>query len=190
MTAPGGPADHVNVLLGDGTGGFEALSEFPTGDSFGLTLADVNGDDYVDVVTVTVFGENIIVLLGDGAGGFGPVSALAAGGERGSMILEITNGDHLWLADINGDGHLDAAMPREGIMVLLGDGADGFGPPSTFASGSDSVALADFNGDGYVDVVTTDRLRNDIIVLINRAGIAQVGSPVAGLTRRAGRVRP
>jgi hypothetical protein len=75
------------------------------------------------------------------------------------------------LADVNGDGALDAVTANansDNISVLPGDGSGGFGPKTDFAAGDTpfSVALADVNADGALDAVTANLVSDNLSVLL------------------------
>ncbi len=79
-------------------------------------------------------------------------------------------------ADFNGDGKPDLATLNSysgNVVVLLGNGAGGFGTAANFKIGilPSSVITADFNGDGKTDIATTDFYSNNVSVLLgNGAG--------------------
>jgi hypothetical protein len=63
----------------------------------------------------------------------------------------------VWLADFNGDGHLDIlAVTFPKLQILFGDGKGGFGAPvAILQSGIPAIGptvVADFNGDGLADI--------------------------------------
>jgi len=102
----------VGVLLGNGSGGFGALTSFAVGAlPYSISAGDFNGDGKLDLATANLEGQSVSMLPGDGAGGFGaalyfltdnPPAAIASG-------------------DFNRDGKLDLAtsnLPR-GVSVLL-----------------------------------------------------------------------
>ncbi len=158
----------VVVLLGNGRGGFQpapgspfsALRTTPP-HNHGLALADVNGDDALDIVTGNQNDNSVSVLLGDGQGAFRPApgSPFAVGRSPYPPAL----------GDVNRDGKLDIVTPNVGgnsVSVLLGDGKGGFlaaaGSPTGVATRPYGVALGDLNADGRLDVV----ISHDDITLI------------------------
>ncbi len=77
------------------------------------------------------------------------------------------------VADFNGDGHQDLAVPSvvgNDVTVLFGNGsgrftADSNGPFPT-AGEPDSIAVADFNGDGHLDIATANYTGSSVSVLL------------------------
>src|SRR5207244_335105 len=74
-------SNTLSVLLGDGTGGFGAATNFSVGGPapFFVAVADLNRDGKLDIVTANESNNNVSVLLGDGAGSFGAATTLGAG---------------------------------------------------------------------------------------------------------------
>jgi hypothetical protein len=75
------------------------------------------------------------------------------------------------LADLNGDGLLDAVTANNDghtVSVILGDGEGGFGGDKKFAAGLHPVSIAsgELNGDGKLDVVTANEYSSEISVLL------------------------
>lgn len=159
--------NDVSVLLGIGNGLFHAETasgngtaapNYPVGTQpVYLTLADLNGDGFPDVVTADYQGGTVSVLLNRGNGTFKKVTSYAVG--RGPDCVEV--------ADMNGDGIPDIVVVNSSddtLMVLYGKGDGtfskkvnttllGFLPQqATFQS----IAVADVNHDGHPDVVVTD----------------------------------
>ena len=133
LVAANASSGTVSVLLGDGTGGFGAATDFDVGPPFPFSVAvgDFNGDTHPDLAVASFnfsfpFG-GVWVLLGDGNGGFGAASNVAPG-TAPSMIA---------VGDFDGDSHLDLAAGNffTDVFVLLGDGTGGFGAESHFGAG-------------------------------------------------------
>jgi hypothetical protein len=146
----------VNILLGNGDGTFAtpapvALHYNPQG----IRMADLNGDGNLDLVIAIVgadeFGEGeLAVLLGNGDGSFRTPVYYRAGQNAMSVAL----------ADLNGDGKLDAAVADENccaqnsLSVLLGNGDGTFQHAVSSIPGTASdVTVGDLNGDGKIDLV-------------------------------------
>ncbi len=149
------------VLLGNGSGGFNAVSSpaFPyttATSSLGPNLAagDVNKDGKMDIVLND--GNLVSVWLGNGDGTF----------TRGASYASIANTGFVTITDLDGDGNLDiySGLSNSGLFsgddsdpaaayVLMGNGDGTFvGAPSAPAAYNGSN-LADVNNDGYPDLI-------------------------------------
>jgi len=161
--------DTVDVLLGDGRGGFRRAPGSPFAPSTAvdkynkrtLHLADLNGDGNLDIITVNMRGTGFPTLLGDGRGGFrrGPVTSF----ERGQTWNAVEFGD------VDGDGRVDAViasgqMANAGsshLVIRRGDGTGAFLEPAAksayvpTAKEPRLLTLADLNGDRRLDAVIT-----------------------------------
>ena len=152
----------TGVLLGKGDGTFVLNVTYPGGNA--VAAADLNGDGKPDLVIVGFVANNelfysVAVLLGNGDGTF----QTAVGYETGSA-------DNVLIADLNGDGKLDLAIPASDcanyscgsgnpggdVSVLLSFGDGTFigetNYPFQSASPATQVVSADFNGDGKPDI--------------------------------------
>ena len=88
--------DAVNVLLGDGRGGFRPMkgSPFAAGaNPVRVAVGDVDGDGWPDVVTANMRGGDVTVLLGDGRGSFRPGVGRSAGKEPYGVAVGDVDGD-------------------------------------------------------------------------------------------------
>ena len=150
---------QLRILLGDGKGGFPKFVKFqylldPA--SRILAAADFNHDGKLDIYMSRGFGHHrpeLAVFLGDGKGGFSTeVDSGLMGRDNGSPAV----------ADFNGDGNLDLAIPIAGpkgnayLQVYLGIGDGTFNAPVNYPLrfGGHSMIAADVNGDGRVDLVS------------------------------------
>jgi hypothetical protein len=138
---------YVNVLMGDGSGGFGAPQVHPLGrehTAAGISIADVNGDGKADVVTAN--DRELSVLLGNGTGGL--AAPLHSG--NGTSLRSAP------LSDLNGDGKLDVVTAfNNALTIQHGQGNGRFAPAISLDArhSVDSVVTGDVNRDGKVDLV-------------------------------------
>jgi FG-GAP-like repeat len=141
---------RVQVLLGNGLGGFAAGASVPVGFAASdIDAGDLDGNGAPDAVTANSDSGSISIVLSDGRGGLLPATSLPTGILARSVAL----------TDLDQDGALDAAVVHlgtTGIVRLLGDGAGGLGSAVTFPAGSLlRVTAGDFDGDGAQDIAAT-----------------------------------
>ncbi len=151
----------VDVVRGDGGGGFRLASTFLPGPApSGVASEDLDGDGVPDLA-VALMGSisddgGISVLRGDGAGQFGPIGLYSVGARTREVAI----------GDFDGDAAPDLAAINEGtdslgaeaaLSVLRNDGTGLFEPPAIVSMGDGirSVVVADFDGDGTPDLAAT-----------------------------------
>jgi hypothetical protein len=85
--------------------------------------------------------------MGNGDGSFQPPVLYQQSAQAGPSLPIV-------IADFNGDGKVDMAVPvGDSVAVLLGNADGTFSSPAYFLDGSaDSVVSADFNSDGKLDI--------------------------------------
>jgi FG-GAP-like repeat/Bacterial Ig-like domain (group 3) len=153
---------NVGVYLNQGSGALGTGAFFavlPLAGPGALTLLDVNGDGFKDIVLAD--STQVQVLLGDGHGAFGAPTAVS--------LAPFGASSNLVVADFNGDGILDlafgvsnavsAAFPPT-IGILPGNGHGGFGPVQLFTvtfngRGVSQLVLVDANKDSKPDLGVT-----------------------------------
>ena len=147
----GQPSGAISILLGNGDGTFKAHVDYPPGGNF-VTVADLNGDGKLDLVTTNGSTQGAIsILLGNGDGTFQNAVSYPTNPSPGSVAA----------ADFNGDGKIDLAVTSFAatslLAIYLGNGDGTFGQPQQFDAGSfaGSAVAGDFNGDGKMDVAIT-----------------------------------
>jgi FG-GAP-like repeat len=156
----------LTMLLNDGRGGFRR-SELPlrTGQPWFAASGDVNGDRKSDLVATHHDQSKLSVLIGDGAGNFR---------EAGSSAFDFgRNAFQVALADVNGDGRMDAlAAGGDGVRIMLGDGRGNFSaaPGSPFQTGRGvwRIAVTELNGDNKPDLITTNLDSRSVSVLLGQ----------------------
>jgi hypothetical protein len=161
----------VAVLLGNGDGTFQKALTYAGGNhTFSVTIADVNGDDKLDLLladsgSVTGTGQGVSVLLGNGDGTFQPRAAYDPGGNTPTDVA---------VTDVNHDGVPDLIVANSGsgtVGVLLGNGDGSFQAAETYDSGGPaSVAVADLNGDTRPDLaVASGGIGGGVDILLHTA---------------------
>jgi hypothetical protein len=128
---------------------------------FAVTVADINGDGKMDLISANFGGQTLTVLTNNGHGGFGFNATLTVDSSPASVVA----------ADVNGDGRMDLiSANRDGnsLTVLTNNGNGGFVYSATYSAGYPySVAAADMNGDGKIDLVSANSSDNTLTVFTN-----------------------
>lgn len=154
------------IKRGDGKGAFTDVPgsplSVPPGPGF-ETLADVNGDQQLDIV-LSHSSPQLSVLLSRGKGLFTP--APGSPYHMGAPAFAVV------VADVNGDQRNDlVAATGNSVTVLLGD-PRGFvpapGSPFRAGPGAYNVAVGDLNEDGKLDIVASSFEGNAVTVLLGR----------------------
>lgn len=141
--------NSVMTALGNGDGTFQALlTSAAASPPYGLVLADLNGDQYPDALSLQQ--KNLAVQLGQGDGTF------RAAQNTPALIQGSSSSSALTVADLDGDGLLDVipANPVEQSFSILFGQPSGFAAPlSTPLSGPPVQAVvSDYNQDGVLDL--------------------------------------
>jgi hypothetical protein len=147
-------SDHsVTVVYGRPGGGFDTTSTaetYPAGLPVAfMSVADVNRDGALDIITGSDFYRTVYILLQNGKRTFESPLAVPIG----------TVPAAIGISDFNHDDWLDLAVVGSGsnasLQIFLNDGESGggtsFTPGTPVATGLDSpsaLAIDDFNGDG------------------------------------------
>ena len=168
---------NVSVSLGNGSGGFQAAVNNPSGATpHSVALGDVNNDGNLDILTANLFASTVSVLLGNGTATFGSLANFTTGAGTGPNTIVV--------GDVNSDGKLDAItsnISTNTVSVLLGNGDGSFLPPVMFGTGvlPYSVSVGDVNNDGKLDLFTSNYTSNNVSVLLgNGNGSFQTASSI------------
>lgn len=140
--------NEIDILLGNGSGGFTLFSTLRGAVGNSVYLADLNGDGHLDIVATDDIGAVFAVALGNGDGTFQPFVNYQGQPATGAFIL----------ADVDGDGHLDMVTEYyPGTLAVFKGNPDGtFSSPTIIGSVSSSdllIGVADFNSDGLPDLL-------------------------------------
>jgi hypothetical protein len=164
--AGGSGGDTIDVLLGNGGGGFRKVGPFATGARpEGLVLALANDDQVLDAVTADHDGDSISILLGNGQGGFRPRARIAVAGGPRFVAAE----------DLDGDRRTDFVTSNyrsNEVSVIRGLGRGRFTLQATIPvdRGPEVVAIGDLNGDEFPDLVTANALGHTVTPIAGGPG--------------------
>jgi hypothetical protein len=116
---------QLQILLGDGAGGFSPPIKIGLGDLFptAMVVGDWNGDGNLDLVVIGGHGTatsigSALIMSGDGTGNFNTYQIITLGRDPSAVTA----------ADLNGDGHLDLAITNEidQTLSLLQNDSSGY----------------------------------------------------------------
>lgn len=166
----------VSVVRNKGDGTFTASQQYSlatnTSQGQDITLADVNGDGTLDILTTTLGMPTLSVFLNQGRGQFGPCQAY-----RYALTAVIA---HLTVADFDRNGQLDVAITHftdftsptgNLVSVFYNQGSGQFGLPTNYALANSTapfgITAADLNADGYLDLLTANSGTDNVGLLLN-----------------------
>jgi len=163
----------------EGNGIFSVGSEVGTGaNPYNVTMADVDNDGDLDMVSPTFGGASVSIRLNNGSGSFSGGSDPSVGSQPRSVTT----------ADIDGDGDLDlltANYNANSASVRFNDGNSNFTGSTDYAVGSQpqSITTADIDGDGDLDFLVANGASDNVSVRFNNGngtfgggGTVSVGS--------------
>jgi hypothetical protein len=170
----------ISVFAGAGDGTLQAPAHYnPTVQAnWALGAGDFNSDGVPDLIFTSIVQNlptQVGVMLGNADGTFQSPRSFASGGTLARTPV---------LADFNGDGVLDMAVPNAGINgklgVMLGNPDGTFQDPVNLntAFGAKSAAAGDMNGDGKPDLVVANGTASNLVVFLSN-GDGSFQSPKA-----------
>src|SRR5580658_2289327 len=163
--------NSVDVTLGDGHGGFVAMSSPNAGTSLahGVAAADLNGDGKMDLAVVDggeysragVHAVDILIANGDGT--YQPPVTVNVGVSPTDVAIAALNGDGILDLVVS-----DAGSPA-GVWVLLGQTGGTYKAPVYYASPVlTGIALKDVNGDGVPDLIGLAENNDKVVVWLGK----------------------
>ena len=148
---------YLETHLGNGDGTFADPVAYDLGAATrSVALADLDGNEVLDIVATFYQEKRVSVLFGNGDGTF-----------SGHTIYNLANGAMaVLLGDLNGDEVTDIVALQESIYlsVLLGNGDGTFASPIAYVTPCRGAALGDVDGNNVLDIVTTDYSTNEVLV--------------------------
>ncbi|CAF4862229.1 unnamed protein product [Rotaria sp. Silwood1] len=109
--------NNVGILLGYGNATFSTVVPYSTGDSsipYSVAVADINNDNYLDIIVANRGSLDVFVLVGYGNGTFGKPQSYLLG--YGSQLYSVA------VADFDKDGWIDIAVANYGhdeVEIIL-----------------------------------------------------------------------
>jgi hypothetical protein len=128
----------VSVLKGDGQGNLAIAQTYRGGANiFSLVVADFNGDQRPEILTLGALENKVRLFANDGSGNYGPPQGATIGYSDDSLINAPDYLAPMEVADLNGDGKPDLLLVEYAddlngpgaLTALLNDGTGKFLPP-------------------------------------------------------------
>lgn len=157
-------ASGIDIFYGNGDGTFETKVTIDNGYGKGVSLADLNEDNRLDIVVVD--STDIKVLLATGTRTFATAASVTTTGSPTDLSIK----------DFNADGDLDIAHndyngTQFGLLFGNGDGTFGTVTTYTTATGgeyNEYIESADMDGDGDLDIfVPSPNTANSVSIFQN-----------------------
>ncbi len=165
--------DQVNILYGDGLGGFFGVGvPVGSGRGGGVAVGDLNHDGLADIIAANVLDDDISIILAENDEGFLPHVRIPAGDGPASVAI----------ADMNMDTHPDVAVSAgldDTLRIFLGDGTGAFTPQAPLTIDDlRHVVVGYFNADAVPDLAVANSSPGEVNILIG-AGDGTFAPPVA-----------
>lgn len=158
----------LQVAFGDGAGGFSPGSTYTPGannEPRGLTVADFDNDNDLDVAFVTRTSDQLFIMRGDGTGGLSLFGTYAVANNPYSVFAH----------DVDRDGNLDlvvgGVVKASAIGVMTGDGLGAFAAAVNYIANPRvyEMEFFDANQDGIVDLIAASESAGGVVVMRGNA---------------------
>ncbi len=177
----------VSVRKNDGSGSFGAVVQYTSEgtQSFGVTLADIDGDGDLDLVSSGYDNKSgkVTIRLNNGSGVFG-TAAQYTSEQYDSRAISMT--------DIDGDGDLDMISVGnqlgQNVSVRMNNGDGTFGAVKQYTTNSYvglAISMSDVDGDGDPDMLIAGQADQGIVSLLKNNGDGTFASPISYTTEDA-----
>ena len=177
------------VLLSDGSGGFKSIKNQSFAISFlDAVLADVDGDQLLDLVATRSGPDQILVFAGKSDGSFDVTQKYAIG--VGSQPCSLAAGL------LDGDTRPDLALVQCGgndVRVFLATGPGTFGSPQNYTTQMGTatprkVIMAEVDGDRQMDVLVSnsDGSSNSHVTVLKGLGNGKFRMPLSNYASSPG----
>ena len=148
---------NIGVLLGNGDGTFQGTLYSAGARPQAIAAGDLNHDGKPDLIVANIGSNSLTVLLNQGNGTFGSGTTMGLSPPNGNPASPAS----VQIADVNGDGKMDAVFAVQGggaVGIALGNGSGALQTPAYFTTGAGAtyVAVGDLNGDGKPDLVVAN----------------------------------
>jgi len=172
-----------SILSGNGDGTFAQALIVAANTPTEVEVADLDGDGHDDLVWSNISTSPVMFRAGNGDGTFGDVITSYITGFDDSFR------QHFTLADVTGDGDLDAIVnefDQDKLHILEGNGDGTFTLAQTLTTLDQplDVEFGDFNNDGDVDVICgyNYNLDNVSLFMNNGSGTLMSGTAITAGT--------
>jgi hypothetical protein len=159
-------SNNIGLLFGCGNGSFASQWIFETGSSShpsAIVIADVNDDNFLDLVVANYVSNTVPIFLGNGQGAFEPQTPYPT--ELLSASSFIGHGDF----NNNGRSQIVIAYDdSDNVNIVLPYDTRFSSYFTSYTTGSSpwSVAVGDFNNDTRLDIVVANTGINNVSVLL------------------------
>jgi hypothetical protein len=137
---------------------------YPVGTAHGVAIGDFTGDGHDDAVVSTerADGDHVDLFARVGDGGFARIQSL-------DTTLDYMPEAGMAAGDLDGDGHVDAALATGHSVEVFFQRAGLLAPAQTVAvPGAQELAVADLDGDGRSDMVVVTWIDRVVALLLLR----------------------